>query len=103
MAAKKSSPKKSSMKSSTKGSARTSPKKAGKPTEPSVARMRAASTNADSPSQDDLELRDRLKAGPRRPAGPPLVGDILTRAAMDALRDQEMPKPTDPKTIRARK
>ena len=90
-------------KSSTKGTARTSSKKAGKPTEPSVSRMRAASTNADSPSKEDLDLRDRLKAGPRRPAGPPLVGDILTRAAMDALRDQELPKPTDPKTSRARK
>ena len=90
-------------KKSTKGSARTSPKKAGKPTEPSVTRKRAAATTADTPSKEELELRDRLKAGPRRPAGPPLVGDILTRAAMDALRDQTLPKPTEPKTSRARK
>ena len=50
-----------------------------------------------------LDLRDRLKAGPRRPAGPPLVGDILTRAAMDALRDQVVPKPTEPKNRNPRK
>ena len=95
--------KKSSTKGSSKGSARTSPKKAGKPTEPSASRVRAASSTDNTPSPEELDLRDHLKAGPRRPAGPPLVGDILTRAAMDALRDQEMPKPTDPKSSRARK
>ncbi|MDE2275561.1 MAG: hypothetical protein KGK09_04630, partial [Burkholderiales bacterium] len=64
---------------------------------------RAASRADHTPSAADLDLRDRLKAGPRRPAGPPLVGDILTRAAMDALRDEVVPEPTDPKNRRARK
>lgn len=84
-------------------SARTGPKNAGKPTVDSAARARAAATRANTPSAADLDLRDRLKAGPRRPAGPPLVGDIMTRAAMDALRNEVVPEPTEPKNRRARK
>ena len=83
-------------------SARTGTKSAGKPTENSTARARSASTAANMPSAADLDLRDRLKAGPRRPAGPPLVGDIMTRAAMDALRNEVVPAPTEPKNRRAR-
>jgi hypothetical protein len=74
-------------------SARTSPKTAGMPVQESVARGRRA---VSEPSAEELDLRDRLKAQPRRPAGPPLVGDVLTRSAMDALRNEVIPEPTDP-------
>ncbi len=84
-------------KSSSTGTARTAGKSAGKPSQDSSARSRSAATSAQMPSKADLDLRDRLKAGPRRPAGPPLVGDTLTRAAMDALRNEVVPEPTDPK------
>ena len=84
-------------------SAPSAPKKAGRPTESSAARTRAATISANMPSEADLDLRDRLKAGPRRPAGPPLVGDIMTRAAMDALRNEVVPEPTEPKNRRTRK
>lgn len=80
-------------------SARTSPKTAGKPVQESVSRGRRA---ASEPTAEELDLRDRLKAQPRRPAGPPLVGDVLTRAAMDALRNEVVPEPTDPKNRKAR-
>ena len=90
-------------KKSTTRSARTGPKNAGKPTDNSAARARSAATTANTPSAADLDLRDRLKAGPRRPAGPPLVGDIMTRAAMDALRNEVVPDPTEPKNRKARK
>lgn len=83
--------------------ARTGPKNAGKPTDSSAARARSAATTANTPSAADLDLRDRLKAGPRRQAGPPLVGDIMTRAAMDALRNEVVPEPTEPKNRKARK
>jgi len=85
---------------SSSGTARTGAKSAGKPVDSSTSRARAA---ASGPSPEDLDLRDRLKAGPRRPAGPPLAGDIMTRAAMDALRDEVVPKPTDPKENKGRK
>lgn len=84
-------------KSSSAGTARTTGKSAGKPSPDSAARTRSAATSAQTPSKAELDLRDRLKAGPRRPAGPPLVGDTLTRAAMDALRNEVVPEPTDPK------
>ena len=80
--------------------ARTGTKSAGKPATGGTARARTA---ASAPSPEDLDLRDRLKAGPRRQAGPPLVGDIMTRAAMDALRDEVVPEPTDPTNRRARR
>lgn len=57
-------------KTSSTSSARTAPKTAGKPTTVSAARARTASTSANTPSAADLDLRDRLKAGPRRAAGP---------------------------------
>ncbi len=81
-------------------SASSSPKSAGKPTDESTARARSAEN---TPSKADLDLRDRLKAGPRRPAGPPLVGDIMTKSAMDALRNEVVPAATEPKKPRASK
>jgi hypothetical protein len=72
--------------------ARTTTKNAGKPVTSS--RTRAAVVG---PSDEDLDLRDRLKAGPRRQAGPPLSGDTHGRAPMRALRDEVVPDPTDPK------
>ena len=93
-------------KKSTTQSARTGTQSAGKPTETSAARARTASTASTAgktPSAAELDLRDRLKAGPRRPAGPPLVGDVMTRAAMDALRNEVVPEPTEPKNRKGRK
>ncbi len=81
-------------------SANSSPKSAGKPTAESNTRTRSADN---TPSKEDLDLRDRLKAGPRRPAGPPLVGDIMTKSAMDALRNEVVPAATEPKKLRASK
>lgn len=81
-------------------SARTGSKSAGKPVVSGASRARTA---AAPPTPEELDLRDRLKAGPRRPAGPPLSGDFMTRSAMDALRDEVVPAPTDPKTRKARK
>ena len=81
-------------------SARTGAKSAGKPVVNSPARARTANN---VPSHEDLDLRDRLKSGPRRQAGPPLTGDVMTRTAMDALRNEVVPEPTDPKNRRARK
>lgn len=74
--------------------ARTTAKNAGKPV--TSGRNRAVAAAA-GPSDEELDLRDRLKAGPRRQAGPPLSGDMPERAAMRALRDEVVPDPTDPK------
>lgn len=84
-------------------SARTSPGNAGKATEDSVARSRSAATVDKAPSKDDLDLRDMLKSGPRRPAGPVLVGDTMSKSAMDALRNQVLPTATEPSSPKARK
>lgn len=80
-------------------SAKTSAKTAGKPVQESATRSRRVLAG---PSKEDLDLRDRLKAQPRRPAGPPLVGDVMTRAAMEALRNEVVPEPTDPKNRKGR-
>ena len=85
---------------SSTGTARTSGKTAGKPTSEGAARARKAVSR---PSAEELDLRDRLKSGPRRPAGPPLVGDIMSRAAMDALRNEVVPEPTEPRGRKGRK
>jgi len=78
--------------------ARTGTKSAGKPvTTDAIVRAEAAA------SPEELDIRDRLKSGPRRPAGPPLGGDILDRAATKALRDEVVPKPTNPKNPRSRR
>ena len=73
--------------------ARTTAKNAGKPVTSSRSRAAAA-----GPSDEELDLRDRLKAGPRRQAGPPLSGDMPERAPMRALREEVVPDPTDPKS-----
>jgi len=75
---------------------RTSSQRAGRPVDAETAQPRSRSALEATPSQADLDIRDRLKSGQRRPAGPPLVGDIMTRAAMDGLRDEKPVKPTDP-------
>lgn len=76
-------------------------KSAGKPATP--ANRSRAGRMAAAPSAEELDLRDRLKAGPRRPGGPPLVGDTLSRASLDALRNEVVPEPTDPTNRRTRK
>jgi hypothetical protein len=80
--------------------ARTSTKSAGKPV---TSRLVRAETAAGAPTAKELDIRDRLKSAPRRQAGPPLVGDTLDRAAMKALRDEVVPKATDPKNRRSRR
>jgi len=85
--------------SSAANSARTSPKTAGKPVQEGATRSRRTTAE---PTTEELDLRDRLKSQPRRPAGPPLVGDVLTRSAMQALRDEVLPEPTDPKNAKRR-
>lgn len=86
--------------SSAARSARTTAKTAGKPATPSATRSRKV---ASPPSEEELDLRDRLKAGPRRQAGPPLVGDTQSRSAMNALRNEVATEPTDPRNRRGRK
>jgi hypothetical protein len=80
--------------------ARTGAKRAGKPVTSGKAR---AETAAGTPTPEELDIRDRLKSGPRRPAGPPLGGDTLDRAATKALRDEVVPKATNPKKCRSRR
>jgi hypothetical protein len=81
--------------------AHTGTKNAGKPV--TTDRIVRAETAAGAPSPGDLDIRDRLKSGPRRPAGPPLVGDTFEKAAIKALRDEVVPEATDPKNRRSRK
>lgn len=80
--------------------ARTTTKTAGRPATSTATRAR---TVAGAPSDEELDLRDRLKAGPRRQAGPPLVGDTQSRSAMSALRNEVATEPTDPRNRRGRK
>jgi hypothetical protein len=79
---------------------RTGTKNAGKPVTSGTMR---AETAAGTPSPEDLDIRDRLKSGPRRQAGPPLGGDTLEKAAIKALRDEVVPEPTDPKKRKSRR
>lgn len=90
-------------KKTTTNSAKSSPKKAGKATSESTTPAGGAAAARATPSAADLDLRDRLKAGPRRQAGPPLAGDIMTKSAMDALRNEVVPAATEPKKSRTRK
>jgi hypothetical protein len=76
--------------------ARTKTKRAGKP----VVRRAVRAAAGARPTAAELDLRDRLKSQPRRPAGPPLVGDLPTAAVLRALRNETRPKPTDPKNRR---
>jgi hypothetical protein len=80
--------------------ARTGSKRAGKPVTSGNAR---AKTAAGTPTPEELDIRDRLKLGPRRPAGPPLVGDTLEKVAIRALRDEVVPEATDPKKPKSRR
>jgi hypothetical protein len=75
-------------------SARTTAKSAGKPVTSRMERAAAAATAG--PSDEELDLRNRLKSGPRRQAGPPLSGDMPERRAVKALREEVVPDPTDP-------
>ena len=75
-------------------SARSTAKSAGKPVTSCMERAAAAATAG--PSDEELDLRNRLKSGPRRQAGPPLSGDMPERRAMKALREEVVPDPTDP-------
>jgi hypothetical protein len=74
-------------------------KRAGKPAgldqTPSGASRGTAAASGE-PSAAELDARDRIKSGPRRPAGPPLTGDIPSRSAIDALTSEILPPPTDP-------
>ena len=83
-----------------KTTARSSAKRAGKPKTAGVMRAAAAKRR---PSAKDLDLRDRMKVGPRRQAGPPLGGDTMDRAALAALRREVLPAPTDPGHRRGRR
>ena len=76
-------------------------KRAGKPagldqTSSGTSRGPAAAATSSQPSAAELDARDRIKSGPRRPAGPPLAGDVPTRSAIDALTSEHLPPPTDP-------
>ena len=82
---------------------RTATKSAGKPVQTGTATAAAKRAAAHMPSLQDLDLRDRLKAGPRRASGPPLAGDTPTQAAMEALRREVLPPTTDPKKPRGGK
>ena len=89
-------------KSNSKTSASSSPKKAGKPIEGAASRSRAAA-GAQMPTPEELDLRDRLKSGPRRHAGPPLAEDPQPRGALEAARDAVVPAATNPKSTRGGK
>jgi hypothetical protein len=73
--------------------ARSTAKTAGKPKKESATRSRSVPQR---PDVEELDLRDRLKSGPRRQAGPVLVGDTQRLEAMTALRNEVVPDPTDP-------
>lgn len=49
------------------------------------------------PSDDDLDRRDRLRAGPRRAAGPPLQDDGGDAAASRSGTPYDPPPPTEPR------
>ena len=73
---------------------RTRSSEAGKPVTDASNASRGARSG---PSDEDLDLRDRMKSGPRRPAGPPLPGDTPEPAPTRSLPDAALPPPTDPK------
>lgn len=71
-------------------------KRAGKPAGLDQGVSRGAAPSGVQPTAAELDARDRIKSGPRRPAGPPLSGDVPTRSAIDALTGETLPAPTDP-------
>ena len=69
--------------------------------EPQTAAMpaRAAAAAAGEPTRptdEELDLRDQMKTGPRRQAGPPLEGDLPEAAPLAALDADSLPETTDP-------
>lgn len=77
---------------------RTHAKRAGTPVTQAPRRLRAARAR---PSAKDLDIRDRLKVGPRRQAGPPLAGATHPTLAAKAFREEVLPPPTNPTTGRS--
>ena len=75
---------------------RTRESDAGQPARTGQARAERALAPDAGPSQEELDLRDQLKSGPRKQAGPPLTGDTPTEERIRALRNEEMPEETDP-------
>lgn len=59
----------------------------------------AAADTPTVPTDEELDLRDKSKTGPRRLAGPPLEGDQPEPAPLAALADEAIPDPTDPSSI----
>ena len=67
---------------------------AGTPTKPKAPRTATAgAARPGRPTDAQLDERDWHKAGPRRPAGPPLAGDEPSPAA----ESHRPPPTTDPK------
>ncbi len=74
-------------------SVRTRSGEAGKPVSADVSRESGAAP----PTEAELDQRDRMKSGPRRPAGPPLAGDTPEPEVTRSLPADALPPPTDPK------
>ena len=70
---------------------RTQANDAGAPV--TIERSRAAPSG---PSDEELDRRDRMKTGPRREAGPPLLGDTPEPVPTRALPDNAVLPPIDP-------
>ena len=66
--------------------------KAGKPTEGTG----AVAANVAPPTDEELDMRDRMKTGPRRQAGPPLDGDNPEPMPAAQVAANSLPGPTDP-------
>lgn len=95
--ARKSASKASKKATKTVGSAKTSSAvRAGKPTMSGSAVPALADTPATRPTDEELDMRDQMKSGPRRPAGPPLEGDHPEAVPTARLTDESMSDPTDP-------
>ena len=73
---------------------RTRSSEAGKPATVASNVSRSAGS---VPTDAELDARDRMKSGPRRPAGPPLLGDTPEPVPTRALPDSALTPPTDPK------
>jgi hypothetical protein len=71
---------------------------AGEPQTPAGARQAAAADAVGQrrPTDEELDLRDQMKTGPRRLAGPPLEGDHPEAAPLAALDAVSLSEPTDP-------
>ena len=56
----------------------------------------AAAVGPTRPTDEELDQRDQMKAGPRRLAGPPLEGDHPEATPLEALDVGSLTEPTDP-------